>query len=184
MNRLNQVKKIRGPRDFRLVRRVLSRRVRLRARRAARSIMSLETIGGKELLHLRAASILRHSVSPTGRHVEESGEPLSSLRSLGWPGKLLSTQRKFEKSLLANLFAFVLPLSRISSKPPSSPPSLFPRSSFPLRSFPLVLSSFGAPLFLPSSRMLMHARSATVLAGPPGPRPRARRPLLHPVLPL
>lgn len=122
-------------------------------------------------------SILRRSVSADGTTRTGEQESRSSLYSLGWPGKLLSTQRKFEKSLLANLFALVLPLLYLVEA--SSLPSLFPRFFPP---FPFRLSS--SPFSL-SSRMLMHARSATVLAGPPGPRPRASRslrPVLHPAL--
>jgi len=122
--------------------------------------MRLKTIGEKELLHLRTTSIRRCSVSPMGRHVQEQRAALFCV-SLGWPEKLLSTQRKFEKSLLANLFA--LPLLYLVEA--SSLPSLFPRS-FPLHSFPRPFRLSSSPFSL-SSRMLMHARSATVLAGPP-----------------
>lgn len=87
------------------------------------SITRLETIGEKELLHLRRFP--RYKVSTIGRHVKEQRAVLRSRP--GSPGSCLAHKESSKSPFLP---AF-LPLSSCSctSSRPSSLPSLFPRPS-------------------------------------------------------
>lgn len=118
------------------------------------------------------------SVSVMKRHVKE--QSVLSCFPPSSPGSCLAHKESSKSPFLPTFLPLVLLLLLPKSPKPLSRPSF---RVLPSRPHPFLRPSSLEPLSRCSPRMLMHARSATVLAGPPVLTRVLPDPLLYPVLP-
>lgn len=119
-------------------------------------------------------SIRRYTVSAMGRHVKEQRTVLRSRPDS--PGSCLAHKESSKSPFLPAFLPMSFCSCTSSRSLLSSVLSVPLSASFLLPFLPLLLTSLLSNVpFSQPSRMLMHARSATVLAGPPALNPRISR---------